>query len=209
MRNTIEDVFGCPVYIRYGAAEVGRVAAECKNGRLHVFSFNNHVEVLNSDDSPTLPGDVGRIVVTPLHNLAMPLIRYDIGDLARVSSEPCDCGSCLPCWDEIAGRVSHHFVRSDGGLVRGGSLIDMLYEYAWIMQCHVLQEDVDQIRISYTRTPGDTVPASDIDTLNRAVQNAMGEPCRVTWEEVPQILKSTAGKSPLVRSLVWEKRAET
>jgi len=26
------------------------------------------------------PGEIGRVVVTPLHNFAMPLFRYDIGD---------------------------------------------------------------------------------------------------------------------------------
>jgi len=204
MRATIQEAFGCPVYNRYGATETGRIAAECPEGKLHVFSFNNHVEVLNSDNSPTLPGDVGRVVVTPLHNHAMPLIRYDIGDLARVSSKPCDCGRCLPCWDEIVGRVSHLFVRSDGGLVSTDNFIYMFHEHAWIMQYHVLQEDVDLIRISYTRTPGVPVPVQNIDTLNHAIQNAMGEPCRIVWKEVSQVPKSPVGKHLHVRSLVWE-----
>jgi len=204
MRATISEVFGCPVYNRYGAAEVGRVAAECKNGRLHVFSFNNHVEILNSDGSPTLPGDVGRVVVTSLHNYAMPLIRYDIGDLARVSSGTCSCGSLLPSLDEICGRVVHYFVRPEGSLVFGGNFIAMFYEHDWIMQLHVLQEDFDRIKISYRRTPGTHVPEQDIAALTQTIRDVMGERCAVSWEEVDVIPHSPIGKHLHVRSLVWE-----
>ncbi len=204
MSATIQEVFGCPVYNQYGAAEAGLIASECPKGKLHVFTFNNHVEVLNSDDSPTLPGGMGRIVVTPLHNLAMPLIRYDIGDLARVSSEPCGCGSSLPAWDEICGRVVHYFVRSDGDLVFGGNFIAMFYEYDWIMQFHVLQEDLDRLKISYKRTPGAHVPEQDIVAMTQVVRDVMGERCAVEWEEVDVIPHSSIGKHLHARSLVWE-----
>jgi len=206
MREMIEEVFGCPVYNMYGAAEVGWIAAECPAGKLHVFSFNNRVEVLNPDGSPTAPGGIGRVVVTPLHNLAMPLIRYDIGDLARVTSQPCSCGSPLPMLAEIEGRIVHHFVRPDGSLVFGGNFIAMFYEHDWITQFHVLQVDVDQIRIIYTRTPGSLVPEDALDILSRAVRGAMGEGCTIAWEEVDVIPKSPAGKHLHARSLVWEER---
>lgn len=204
MRATIQEVFGCRVYNRYGAAEVGRVAAECEEGKLHVFSFHNHVEVLNSEDHATRPGDSGRVVVTSLHNAAMPLIRYDIGDLVRVSSEPCSCGSPLPAWDEVRGRVIHHFVRPDGSLVFGGNFIAMFYEYDWILQLYVLQVDINRVTISYRRTPGTQVPKQDIAVLSQTVRDAMGESCVVEWEEVDVIPHSAIGKHLHARSLVWE-----
>jgi phenylacetate-coenzyme A ligase PaaK-like adenylate-forming protein len=204
MRATIQDVFGCRVYNRYGAAEVGRVAAECAEGKVHVFSFNNHVEVLDSEGHATRPGDRGRVVVTSLHNTAMPLIRYDIGDLVRVSSEPCRCGSLLPAWDEVSGRVIHHFVRSDGGLVFGGNFIAMFYEYNWILQLHVLQVDINRVKISYRRTPGTQVPKQDVAALSQTVRDVMGDCCVVEWEEVDVIPHSAIGKHLHARSLVWE-----
>jgi len=208
MREMIQQVFDCPVYNFYGAVEVGHVAAECPKGQLHMFSFNNYIEVLNSDDTPTMPGDVGRIVVTSLHNLAMPLIRYDIGDLARVSSEPCGCGSVLPVLDEICGRVVHHFVRANGDLVFGGNFIAMFYEYGWIMQLYVLQEDIDRIKIRYRRTPGAHVPEQDIVTMTQIVRDVMGKSCVVEWEEVDVIPHSSTGKHLHARSLVWEAQSK-
>ena len=207
MREAIKEIFGCPVYNLYGAVEAGWVAAECPEGKLHVFSFANRVEVLNPDGSPTAPGDIGRIVVTPLHNWAMPLIRYSIGDLARVSCQPCSCGSPLPTLDEIEGRIVHHFVKRDGSLVSGGNFTAMFYEHDWITQFHVLQEDVNRIRISYTRTPGSQVPNGAIDALSRTVRGVMDEDCSIVWEDVDAIPISPVGKHLHVRSLVWEERA--
>jgi phenylacetate-CoA ligase len=207
MRRTIAEVFGCPVYNRYGSVEAGFVAGECPRGKLHVFPFANHVEILDPNGEPTAPGAVGRIVVTPLHNLAMPLIRYDIGDLARVSSGPCDCGSALPTLDEVTGRVVEHFVRPDGGLVFGGNFIAMFYEHDWIGGFHVLQEDLDRIRIFYTKAGGARRPEGAIADLNQVVRRVMGPSCRVAWEEVDAVPKSPIGKHLHTRSLVWEEQA--
>jgi len=206
MRRVIQEVFDCPVYNRYGAAETGGIAAECPHGKLHVFSFSHHVEVLDSQGQPVKSGDVGRIVVTPLHNMAMPLIRYDIGDLARVSVAPCSCGNPLPAWDEILGRVVHHFVRPDGSAVRGGNFIAMFYEYDWVMRFHVLQEDFDKIVVSYKRVPGREAPSSDIEAMTKVIRDLMGGSCSVIWKEVDAIPNSPVGKHLHVRSLVWEER---
>jgi phenylacetate-CoA ligase len=43
-------------------------------------------------------------VVTPLHNFAMPLIRYAIGDYAE-AGPPCACGRGLPVLARILGRA--------------------------------------------------------------------------------------------------------
>ena len=55
MRETIEEVFGCPVHDMYGAAESGRVAAQCSDGKWNILSFHNHVEVVAEDGAPTKP----------------------------------------------------------------------------------------------------------------------------------------------------------
>ncbi len=206
MRETIQQAFGCPVLERYGAAETGRMAWECSHGKLHLFSFSHVVEVLDPNNRPVRPGGIGRIVVTPLHNLAMPLIRYEIGDLARVSAHPCPCGSPLPAWDEISGRVIHHFVRADGDIVFGGNFIAMFYEYDWVLQFYVLQEAVDRIVIRFKRTPGHDVPDRDLDTMTGVVKRVLGEHCAVIWEETDRIPLSPTGKLIHARSLVWEER---
>jgi phenylacetate-CoA ligase len=59
--------------------------------------------VLDQRGNPRGPGEVGRVVVTPLNNFAMPLIRYELGDTAEVGA-PCACGRGLPVLTRILDR---------------------------------------------------------------------------------------------------------
>ena len=92
-RSLIETTFGCPVLSRYTAEELGILAQECPTGKQHHLNGGSHViEVLDRDrDVPAAPGEAGRVVVTDLWSHAMPLIRYELGDIA-VMGERCACG---------------------------------------------------------------------------------------------------------------------
>lgn len=63
-----------------------------------------HVEIIDEQGLPCAPGETGRIIVTALNNLAMPLIRYDTGDLAVAVGGECSCNRTLPSFGEIVGR---------------------------------------------------------------------------------------------------------
>jgi len=206
MRRTIEEAFGCPVRDCYGAVEVRRVAAECAHGRMHLLSFNCHVEVLDSAGQPTEPGKEGRLIVTPLHNRAMPLLRYDIGDMAAVAIEPCACGSPLPALEGIRGRVIEHFVRADGSLVYGGFFVAIFYEHDWVSEFQVLQRDVEELAIFFKPMPGEDVMPDNLRELESAIRSVMGASCRVEWFEVDAVPRTPLGKHLHTRSLVWEAR---
>jgi phenylacetate-CoA ligase len=208
MRELLQEVFGCPVRERYGAVEAGRVAGECQRGNLHVFSFACRVEVLDPENRPTPPGEEGRIIVTPLHNLAMPLIRYDIGDMALRPTAECSCGSSLPILGTIRGRVAEHFVTADGRAVFAGYFVAMFYDHPWISEFQVLQEDLDRVRVFYRTMPGDAARPQAIADLTRVIREAMGETCRVSWEEVDEVPRTPLGKHLHIRSLVWQERVK-
>lgn len=146
MRKSIEEYFRCKVHDFYGSREVGPMAAECDKGRMHLFNFNNYVEVLGDRNRPVNPGEEGRVIVTTLHNYSMPLIRYEIGDLA-VRGEACSCGYPGPTLDKILGRVTDHFVTEDGTLVHGEYFTHLFYFKPWVREFQVLQEDRKKIKI--------------------------------------------------------------
>jgi hypothetical protein len=100
----------------------------------------------------------------------------------------------------------HHFVRPDGTIVFGGNFIAMFYEYDWILQLYVLQEDVDRVVIRFRRTPGHEVPSEDLEAVTDVVRRALGEHCQVILEETDNIPLSSVGKHLHTRSLVWEER---
>ncbi|NNM01814.1 MAG: phenylacetate--CoA ligase family protein, partial [Gammaproteobacteria bacterium] len=96
LRELCLQVLGVKIVDEYSAQEVGSIALQCPEyEHYHVNAESAFVEVLHDDGRRCQPGETGRVFVTPLHNFAMPLLRYDIGDRAEVGG-PCPCGRGLP-----------------------------------------------------------------------------------------------------------------
>ena len=112
-----EDCFktwGAPVSDMYSCEEVGYIALQCPEfGNYHCQSESVLVEVLNEDNEPCAPGEIGRIALTALHNFAMPLIRYANRDYAEVGF-PCPCGRGYPVLHRLLGRQRNMAIGGDG-----------------------------------------------------------------------------------------------
>jgi len=114
MRAQCREVFGCRIVHNYSSAEAGYMALQCPDGdHFHVMSETLLLEVLRPDGTPCTPGEIGRVVLTPLHNFAMPLLRYEIGDEAEMGG-PCACGRGLPVLRRIVGRMYDYLVLPSG-----------------------------------------------------------------------------------------------
>lgn len=105
MREQIESSLRAPVYQNYGLNELGLVATRCpEGGRYHIHSEYYFIEIVDEEGQDCKPGESGRLLVTSLINRAMPLLRYDTGDIATASDGPCSCGRTLPTFFDIKGR---------------------------------------------------------------------------------------------------------
>ena len=104
MRAACREAFGVEIADMYSAVETGYLALQCPAGNYHAQSESVLLEVLDEAGKPCRPGAFGSVVVTPLHNFAMPLLRYAIGDFAEVGGS-CACGRRLPVLKEILGRA--------------------------------------------------------------------------------------------------------
>jgi phenylacetate-CoA ligase len=104
MRDRVESATRLTVYQSYGLNEIGVVAHRCEAGRYHVNAEHCLVEIVDETGSPCKASETGRIVVTGLTNFAMPLIRYDTGDLGVAVAGACNCGRTLPSFGTIVGR---------------------------------------------------------------------------------------------------------
>ena len=105
MERRVERAFGAPVHISYGMDEVGWIATRClEGGRYHVHTEHCLVELVDGNGDPAPAGAQGRILVTVIGNLAMPLLRYVTDDVALAVEGPCPCGRTLPSFGPIVGR---------------------------------------------------------------------------------------------------------
>lgn len=123
-RHAMEEAFGPAVFETYGSREIMLMASECAEHRgLHVAMENVIVEVIVRGENGTRraePGEVGEVVVTDLHNHAMPFIRYLNGDLAvAADASRCACQRQLVRLRSIEGRVTARLRDGSGAPVAG------------------------------------------------------------------------------------------
>ena len=75
----IKECFGGVVKSIYSSNEVNFIGAMCPEGCYHIFTDNVFVELLDTDVSNTQK----KVVVTSLSYYDFPMIRYELGDLAK------------------------------------------------------------------------------------------------------------------------------
>jgi phenylacetate-CoA ligase len=113
-RARIERVLKCQVVNRYGLAEAGVVAyqLDLQTNDMKFYEFFAWPEIgANNSEGPsgeTYQSKSGELVITPLFNTMMPLVRYRTGD--NVTLEHRQEGYFIP---EIVGRI--HDVIKIGG----------------------------------------------------------------------------------------------
>jgi phenylacetate-CoA ligase len=194
-RETIEGVFQCQVFDRYGSREVNDIAGECAAHRgLHVFPWGCYVEIVDSEGNRLPAGMEGNIVVTCLSNYAMPLVRYQIGDRGILSAESsCVCGRRGQMLERVLGRNDDVFKMEDGTQVNGGYVSVLLYFRPWVLKYQIVQKSYSSILFKIKKTEEDCDP-EELADITRKVRALMGEKCRVDFEFVDDIPNSPSGK---------------
>jgi phenylacetate-CoA ligase len=119
LRKLVETDFNARIIDLYGAIEFTTIAWECRESSLyHLDADAVVVEAVKlNSDSPANPGEPARVIVTGLLNRAMPLIRYELGDVAVLSDDECNCGVKLPVIGRIEGRQVDCFRLPSGRLI--------------------------------------------------------------------------------------------
>jgi phenylacetate-CoA ligase len=195
IQDLIEEVFGCPVLNRYGSREVGDMACSCdKDEGLHLNIFQHYFEILNDEMKPCRPGEIGKVYITSLSNFSMPIIRYEIGDVAIPSeNKECSCGRGLPLIASVKGRSVNLFKKADGTLVDGEYFTHMFYFKDWVQQFQVIQKDYVHL-IMKIRLKGDK-NEREIKQIEHDSRVVMGEDCCIEWEFIEgEIPPTKSGK---------------
>ena len=187
-RTLAEDVFRTKVYNRYGGREVGLIAMECAEGRMHINCHDLYLEI-DSSDPYTEPGE---ILITQLNNYAMPFIRYRIGDVGMLSDEMCPCGSELPILAELLGRTTATFQTKSGTLIHGGYFTQQFYNLVGISQFQLIQETFERcvLKLVINGAWRDEVRQH----LVQKIQEVLGADVGVTVEFVEDIPLPASGK---------------
>jgi phenylacetate-CoA ligase len=145
--RAIAAAFGVPVLDAYGSTECGCVFLECERGRLHQNARWTHAEVL-----PVARVDgAGFLVLTPLRNRWLNLVRYDTGDLVRLARDPCACGNTDGlALESVEGRARDSVFAADGRALpprtvdRAMATVDGLLHFR-LLQTSALEAELDLV----------------------------------------------------------------
>ena len=180
LRDKCRDTWGVPVVDVYSSQEVGYIALQCpQSGLFHIQSETMMVEVLDAAGNPTPPGEVGRVVVTSLHNFAMPLIRYEIRDYAE-PGEPCPCGRGLPTIRRVVGRLRNMLVLPNGDQRWPLTGFHDFREIAPVRQYQLVQKSLERIEARFVVDR--PLTADEEDKLSAVMQNSLGHPFDISFQ---------------------------
>ena len=202
-RKLIEEVLECRIFNEYGAYDGGAGAFECpEHDGLHLQMERGIIELLDESGNDVKPGEMGRIVVTDLHNYIFPFIRYDVGDLAVATDRKCPCGRGLQLIDGIKGRSSDYIILRDGAKLSGEAVIHLFNKLLQenridILQYQVIQRSDKSVRILVI--PGKKYRNADLDTVRSVFQDHL-KGLQISVEEVADMIRTPSGKMRFVFS---------
>ena len=199
-RELCRHAWDTPVVDVYSTQEVGYIALQCPiYEHYHAQEETVMVEVLNDDGKPCSAGEIGRVVVTPLHNYATPLIRYDIGDYAEVGP-PCPCGRGLTVLKRIMGRVRNMIRLPNGEQYWPIIHHDEIMNAAPIKQFRIIQRTIDTIEFDIVANA--SLTSTQEQLLIDLLQTHLRFPFEIQLNYKQVIQRNSAGKFEDFMSLI-------
>ncbi|MBL9019598.1 MAG: phenylacetate--CoA ligase family protein [Myxococcales bacterium] len=202
-RDEIVRAFG-PAFETYGSREVMMMASECEaHDGMHTSMETMIVELLVREPDGRVraakPGETGEVVVTDLHNLACPMVRYVTGDLAVAhGAKRCSCGRGLDKIGPIEGRVTETMRDGHGNPVNGlvfNILFGVMSHVA--LKFQVIQRLDGSVVMKIVPNGGDQLPEKEARAIHDFAQKYLPK-TRFEIQYVDDIPLTAAGKRKVV-----------
>jgi phenylacetate-CoA ligase len=190
----IKAAFGCNVVSRYATEEVGVIGQSSAN--FVSFELNTTsliIEILNlHNDNPTTEGEMGRVLVTDLNLRAMPLIRYDTGDLAVVKDVSHDRIG-VSSLESLEGKTAHVIYDSGGCRVAPLAVLVALKCLEKVYQYQLAQTGVGRYELRIV-----TDDKTGILEATSALKKVLGKASVIEVKCSPTLPRLQSGKVPVV-----------
>lgn len=197
-RAACERHWKVPVIDTYSCMETNTIALQAP-GHAHylVQAEKLYLEVLDEQDQPCTSGQVGRVVISDLHNFATPLIRYEVGDYAEVGG-PCPTGRGLPVLTRILGRSRNMAILPSGDKVWPSIRASHFVDIAPVRQFQLVQRNVENIEVNLV--VAEPLTEDQKSRLRGILKERISSSFDFTFHEVDDIPRSPNGKFEDFRS---------
>jgi phenylacetate-CoA ligase len=189
-RTIIQSAWKCRIYDRYGAVEGCLFASQCEYGHYHVSPEVGIIEIINQQGQAASNGELGMVVCTGLQNTLQPLIRYQIGDMARWAlDQNCECGRDMPILEGVEGRFEDICYTADGrALLRFDTVFKGIDS---IREAQVVQEHIDLFTIIVV--PGNGFNSHVVEQIQDNMSLHVGS-VKTNIDIVDSIPRTSSGK---------------
>lgn len=191
-REIIEQQFRCNILRYYSSEELLVYAIECKKQEgMHIEIRKGVMEIVDENGKVLNRGQQGRIIQTGFYNYAMPLIRYDIGDIGSISNELCPCGRSLPLLKSLGGRTSE-VIKYNGKSIYPATLSVVLEQFFNIKECQFIQDKKNEIKINIIKRK--KYSSKDTEDLTKVLKRMIGKGLNLKINFVDDIPRTDMGK---------------
>lgn len=190
LRQRCREILGVDIVDQYSTQEVGYIALQRPDGPGYYAMSDTHVvEILKENGTPCAPGEIGRVVVTPLHNFCMPLFRYAVGDLA-LAGKPGPLP--YPVIERVFGRSRNLLLTPDGTRRWVFLSTKRLMEVAPIVQLQLVQTGLDRVDVRLVvERP---VTEDEQQAMRAHLSPLFGTEMKFTFSYVDHIPRGAGGK---------------
>ncbi len=206
VRSLVHNAWNARVLNSYGTTEAGLLGSECDlSGGIHIAEDMIVFEVVDEQNRPVPEGVPGaKVLVTNLFNRVLPLIRYELSDIATLDRGTCACGRPYARVTAVDGRREDYMTlrARDGGQIRihAGRLRAPLAGVPGLRQ-YQLVPSVERLALRLS-VRGDAAVETTQTLATEVIQAALrsaGADVVVTTEVVPTIERAgTGAKEKLV-----------
>jgi len=187
----LAQFFGCTLVNYYGQAERVCLASSTKPGMFYFHPAYGHVELIPSPEENAF-----KIIATGYWNHAMPLVRYDTGDLlyAPPQTDPERIARGEAPFTAIAGRDGEYLLTREGMRIIGLNHIPREVEH--VAQMQLAQPDYDTLIIRVIPLP--SFCESDAKRLQDQARAKLPRSMIVSVEIADRLVTTPRGKTPFV-----------
>lgn len=196
-RDILEKAFKCKCVSRYSNEENGFIGQDDEIRNVFIPNRANYiVEILKlNSNEPVVDGEVGRVVITDLYNYAMPMIRYDTGDVGAWQ-EVDHKGYKRKAIGSFSGRVVDMIFDCNGNQISPHSITNLMWSYQGIQQYQFIQKG----KAEYTMRINLGDFELDEETVKRDLKRIVGGDAVLNIEYTNEIPVLASGKRRYIKN---------
>lgn len=199
-RRFINSSFDLEMFDQFGGVEVGRSAWECEEHNGYHMDVDALAMEFVKNNEHVAPGERGRLLYTSLYNYAMPLIRYDVGDICVPTDELCPCGRGLPLMKHIEGRVDDFVMTPNGRIFSPIIWTIIMRAIPGIAKYKIVQKTKRDFIVQLVKDS--EFSSATIRQVNEGITKVLRDDVAIKIELMNEISKDKSGKLRAVISKV-------